>query len=265
MLGEGVAANLAAMEPTQATAPTGTPHGALASPAARLGTAERRRELVAGGGDVLPLLLGYLPFALTIGVAAGASQDPWAAWAGAILIFGGSAHLSVIEMVGNGSGLAAVVATGLLVNARLGLYSISLQPLWRGTPLRHRLLAAAVVIDPMWLVAERRRARPGTSQQQRAFFVGAAVALAAGWSAAIAAGVFLGSRQEVTALLGFCTPVCLAAIVAPHLRTLAGARCVVVAAVVAVSTSSWPSGTGLLAAMAAGAVAGGWRSGRTAS
>jgi predicted branched-subunit amino acid permease len=205
---------------------------------------------------MLPLLVGYLPFALTIGVAAGMSSDRLAAWAGALLIFGGSAHLSVIELVGHGSGVVAAAGTGLLINSRLMVYSASLVPLWRGAPLRHRLVAAAFVVDPTWLIASRRQAEPGTIEERRAFFGGAAATLAAGWSAMIGAGILVGNPQDAASFLGICTPVCLSAIVAPHLRTAGGARCVLAAGVVAAWTSSWPSGTGLLVAMAAGAAAG---------
>jgi predicted branched-subunit amino acid permease len=204
---------------------------------------------------MLPLLIGYLPFALTIGVAARGSTDPAAAWAGALLIFGGSAHLSVIELIGNGSGVAAAVGTGLLINSRLTVYSASLLPLWRGAPLRHRLLAATVVIDPIWLIARRRQAQPGTTRERRAFFCGAALTLAAAWSAMIGAGVLLGTPRGAASFLGICTPLCLSSIVAPHLRSAAGARCVCAAGAVAALTSSWPAGTGLLMAMAAGAAA----------
>jgi predicted branched-subunit amino acid permease len=216
-----------------------------------------RNEAVKGAATMVPLLVGYVPFAVLIGVAAGRSTDPIAAWAGALLIFGGSAHLSVIELVGDGSGVAAAVCTGLLVNARLTVYSASLLGLWRGARLRHRLLAAAVVIDPMVLIAHRRQLQPGTRPEQRAFYAGAAVVLAVGWSAMIAAGMVLGAQQDAIGLLEICVPLCLAGLVAPHLREGEGARVVVAAAVAAVATSSWPAGTGLLVAMLAGAVAGG--------
>jgi predicted branched-subunit amino acid permease len=219
-------------------------------------------EAVKGASTMLPLLIGYLPFALTIGVAAGRSSDRSAAWAGSLLIFGGSAHLSVIELVGNGSGVSAAVATALLINSRLMIYSASLLSLWRGAPLRQRLVAAALIIDPTWLVATRRQEQPGTAEERRAFFGGAAATLAAGWAAMIGAGTLLGTPQVATSFLGILTPLCLSAIVAPHLRTAGGVRCVCAAAVVAAWTSSWPSGTGLLLAMSVGAAAGSrWRSG----
>src|SRR5215216_6128048 len=114
-------------------------------------------EAIKGASTMLPLLIGYLPFALTIGVAAGRSSDRSAAWAGSLLIFGGSAHLSVIELLGNGSGVTAAVATALLINSRLMIYSASLLSLWRVAPLRQRLVAAALIIDPTSLVATRRQ------------------------------------------------------------------------------------------------------------
>ena len=209
---------------------------------------------------MLPLLVGYLPFGLLIGVAAGRSSEPLGAWAGALLIFGGSAHLSVIELMGNGSSVAAAVGTALLINARLAVYSALLAPLWRGAPLRQRLLTAGAVIDPMWQVARQREAQGGTPAERRAFFAGAAATLAGGWAASIGAGAVLGTGHGTASSLAVFTPLCLAAVVAPHLRTAAGARCVVAAGLVTILTSAWPSGTGILTAMVAGAAAGGWRS-----
>ena len=244
------------METRRATTQPGT----VSTTTALLTTADTeeklRREAMKGASTMLPLLIGYLPLALTIGVAAGDSPNPLAASAGALLIFSGSAHIAVIELVGSGSGVAAAVGTGLLINARLTVYSVSLLSLWREAPLRHRVLAAAFVIDPMWLIARQRQAQPGTTGERRAFFGGAAATLAAGWSAMIGAGTLLGTPSSATSFLGICVPLCLWAIVVPHLRTAAGARCVCAAGVVAASTSSWPSGTGLLVAMAAGAAAG---------
>ena len=224
-----------------------------------------RREAGRGAATMLPLLVGYLPFALIIGVAAGRSSEPLAAWSGGLLIMAGSAHLTVIELVGQGSGLVGVVVTALLINARLTVYSASLVPLWKGASLRARLLAAAAVIDPTLMLATRRRTQPGTLTQQRAYYAGAAVVLAIGWAAMIAAGIALGAQQSAAQLLAICTPLCLAAIVGPHLRTAAGVRCVVAAATVALATSSWPAGSGLLLAMAVGAVSGGWRAEQVSS
>jgi hypothetical protein len=81
------------------------------------------------------------------------------------------------------------------------------------------------------------------------------VTLGVGWSTVIAIGALVGSRVDA-AHLAITAPLCLAALVGPHLR-VSGTRLVcVVAAVTAVAARNLPSGTGLLAAVAAGCVAG---------
>ena len=154
-----------------------------------------RREAIKGASTMLPLLIGYLPLALTIGVAAGASADPSR------------------RMGRRSPDLRRVRAPR---GDRAGR-----KRFWRGGRRRHRsadqrqidglqrLVAVTVargpaaspparrrvVIDPMWLIARRRQAQPGTTGERRAFFGGAAATLAAGWSAMIGAGTLLGTPQ----------------------------------------------------------------------
>ena len=232
-----------------------------------VGAGRRRRDLRDGALAMAPLAAGYVPFAIAIGMAAGASRDPLAAWAGSLLIFGGSAHLLVIDLVDSGAGLWAAVAAAVVINARLLVFSATLAPLWRGTSVVRRLLAAAVVIDPLWALVSRRAAQPGTAADHRRYYTGAASVLVLVWPAAVAAGVLLAGSAPAggpgaapagaASLLAMCVPACLAAVVGPHLRTSAGARAVLAAVLVGWVTRGWPDGTGLLTAMAAAALAGG--------
>lgn len=225
-----------------------------------------RRDLRDGALAMAPLAAGYAPFAVAIGMAAGASRDPLAAWAGSLLIFGGSAHLLVIDLVDSGAGLWAAVAAAVVVNARLLVFSATLAPLWRGTSVLRRLLAAAVVIDPLWALTSRRAAQPGTAAEHRRYYAGAASVLVLAWPAAMGAGLLMGGSAAgggsgaasvgAASLLAMCVPACLAAVVGPHLRTSAGTRAVVAAVLVGWLTRGWPEGTGLLTAMAAAALAG---------
>src|SRR5688572_25029151 len=91
-------------------------------------------EVRAGALAVAPMLAGYAPLALVVGAAIAAHRNPGAAWAGIWPIFGGSAHLSVLRVVDQGAGARPAIAIGLLVHARLGVYSASLAPRWRDRP-----------------------------------------------------------------------------------------------------------------------------------
>ena len=201
-----------------------------------------RREMVSGARAMAPILVSYLPFGLLLGAAVARSADPWATWSGTGLIYGGSSHLTLIDMLRTGSGLWAAVGAALLINARLLVYSSSLMPLWRSTRLPIRLLAATVIIDPTWLVASRRADQGGSPNLQRAHFAGAAGVLTVGWFAAVTAGTFLRPSGAATTLLGIALPLCLAALLVPHLRMPGGTIAILVAATVTLGTTTLPSG-----------------------
>jgi predicted branched-subunit amino acid permease len=74
--------------------------------------------------------------------------------------------------------------------------------------------------------------------------------------------VLLGARLE-SVDLQIAVPLCLIAIIGSSLRSGDGRAVILVAAVTAFLTAGWPSGTGLLAAVAAGCAVGVARERRT--
>jgi predicted branched-subunit amino acid permease len=226
------------------TLPAAAPGAALPGP-----SAARQGVLV-----MLPLLAGYVPFALVIGSVAADRGAPVAGWAGSWLIYGGSAHLAALQTLQQ-SGPAAAVLTGLLVHARLVVYSAALARRWPDQPRWFRLAAAGLIIDPTWAVAERHADTEANPAAQRRHFVAAGLTLGVGWSAAVAAGVLLGARLDGRHLQ-VVVPLCLLGLVGPGLRAAGSRAVVVVAAAAAALTADWPNGSGLLVAVAAGCAAG---------
>jgi predicted branched-subunit amino acid permease len=212
-------------------------------------------EFRAGGMAMLPLFAGYAPFACLVGVAIAGSTQPAAAWAGVWLIFAGSAHLTVIQLVDSGAGVLTAATTALLVNARLILLSATLAPYWRGTSIRSRLLAAVTLIDPTWMLAAPRLARSSDAAEGRRFYFGASAVLWVGWAAVVTLGVAAGSVIPPGAGLDLLAPLCLMSLLAAPLRTARGAACVAAAAVVAVVCVRLPGALGLLASVASGTAA----------
>jgi predicted branched-subunit amino acid permease len=215
------------------------------------GDDEFRHGIVA----MIPLFAGYVPFACLVGVAVAGSAQPAAAWAGVWLIFAGSAHLTAIQLVDSGAGLVTAATTALLVNARLMLLSATLAPYWRGTRIRSRLLAAATLVDPTWMLAAPRFARSSDAAAGRRFYFGASAALWVGWTLAVTIGVAAGSVVPSGAGLDLLAPLCLMSIIAAPLRTARGAACVAAAAVTAVLCVRLPGALGLFASVAVGTAA----------
>lgn len=210
-----------------------------------------RNDIIGGARAMAPMMPGYVSFGVVLGAAISHGPNPWAGWAGTDLIYGGSAQLTLLELMHTGSGVLAAAGAALLINARLLVYSSSLIPIWGSARVTARLLAAAAVVDPIWMISTRRAEQGGTLSQQRAHYAGAAILFTIGWTAAVTAGLFLGSAQSVAGVLGIAVPLCLVAVIAPHTRLRGGLTAVTGAAVATLVSSGWPPGSGLLMAMAA--------------
>jgi predicted branched-subunit amino acid permease len=212
-----------------------------------------RSAVAAGALAMLPLVIGYAPFALVIGATIAEHGDELAGWSGSWLVYGGSAQLATIRSLD--AGVLVAVATGLLVNARLLVYSASLGRRWRHQPRWFRLLAAALIIDPTWAAAERYDHAGATDRDQRHHFLAAGIVLGVGWSAAMAAGILVGGRLDGLDL-EIVVPLFLVALVGPMLREREHRWVIAAAGSTAVLTRELPAGTGVLCAIAVGCLVG---------
>jgi predicted branched-subunit amino acid permease len=220
----------------------------------RQGFRQRHAELRRGARAMVPFLVGYVPFALVLGSTVAAEGPFLARWAGTALIMAGSAQLVVLQLLDAGAALALVVLAGLVVNARLLVYSASLAADWADASPRFRLAAAAGVIDPTWAVVQERRAAGGRPEDRRAYFAGAAAVLCIGWILLITVGAALGGALDLDAT-AVAVPLCLLVLVLPRLDSGPGRALVSAAAVVAWFGASLPAGTGVLMAVGAGVAA----------
>ncbi len=176
-----------------------------------------------------------------------------AGWAGSWVIFGGSAHLAALRTLDDAGPLIAIL-TGLLINARILVYSAGFARRWQRQPRWFRIVAAALIIDSTFAVAER-HVGYGDAAHQRRYFLGAGLTLGAGWSAAMAVGAIVGSRLDGIDV-EIVVPLCLLALIGERLRSVGSGLVVVVAALIAASTTSLPAGSGLLVAVTTGAAVG---------
>jgi predicted branched-subunit amino acid permease len=209
----------------------------------------------AGVRAAIPFVIGLAPFGVTVGAAVAASSDPLAAWTGSFLLYGGSAQLAVLQVLGTGGPVWTAVLVGVLIQARLLVYSGGLAPLWRGARPWATVLGAATIVEPTWVMAEH-RLRTGGPDGARGHYAGAAGMLTVGWTAAITVGALVGRVPGLATHLAVAVPLCLVAMVAPHLRLPGGVAAVAAAAGTAVVARAVVPGFELLPAMAAAAAAG---------
>ena len=204
----------------------------------------------AGARAMAPLIAAYAPFAFLVGSAVAASEDPLAAWLATWFIYGGAAHIAVLDLLSNGSGWVAAAVAGVLVNARLTAYAAAMAPQWRAAPARRRVLAGVMLTDAPWGLAR------GRQHGQAAYYTGAAVVLFACWPAMVTVGTLVATPAALVPATGLLAAATLAMVVVPHLRARPAAAAVAAAGVTAVLTAPFDPAVALGAVAVAGAVAG---------
>lgn len=210
--------------------------------------------------DGVSVVAGYIPFGLALGAALGsAGVDPLTAWLSSPLVIAGAAQLVTVEMLGSGAGLAVVVLTALVVNARHVLYGArlaSLVPFWGR---RDRWTAAYLLADPMFALASARFRLddpPEVRDTYRAYYFAASWTCWTGWLALTGAGVLLGERLPTALPLDAAAGLTFLVLLLPTLDSAAATTAAAVGGAVAVLTTALPLGTGLLVGAAAGVTAG---------
>lgn len=219
-----------------------------------------REHTVAGVRAMAPMLLAYAPFGLLVGAAVAASESPTAAWLSTWTIYGGAAHLAVLDVLQGNTGVLGAALVGLLVNARMIAYSVSLAPHWRETSTVSRLGAAAVLTDATWGLTQNHRA--DTDAARRRFYFGAGLTLWFGWPALVTLGVLVGAWVRDVPAVSLLPCLTLGSLAVRQVSGRPALAAAVTAGGAAVATSSMDGGAALALCATAGAAAAGlahWR------
>jgi 4-azaleucine resistance transporter AzlC len=219
----------------------------------------RSQEFTQGARDMLPMLLGAIPFGIIFGSLAGAAGLSVGQTIGmSLLVFAGSAQFIALSLLGAGVGLAVLLLTTVVVNLRHALYSASLQPFVRHLPARWRVPLAFWLTDEAYAVVQHRYAEQDASPNKHWYFLGAALAMYVNWQLCTLVGVIFG--QNVPNLgawgLDFAMLATFIGIVVPMLRNRPQVAAALAAAAVALVCYELPYKLGLLAAAFSGILVG---------
>jgi 4-azaleucine resistance transporter AzlC len=219
----------------------------------------RQSEFFQAVRDMLPLLIGAMPFGIIFGaLAVSAGLSVGQALGMSLLVFAGSAQFIVLALLGTGAGAAVLLLTTLVVNLRHALYSATLQPFVRHLPARWRIPLAFWLTDEAFAVVQHRYAAGDSSLYKHWYFFGAALAMYLNWQLCTLIGVLFGQSVPNLAAWGldFAMLATFIGVVVPVLRNRPQVAAALVAGGVALACHGWPYKLGLLAAAASGIVVG---------
>jgi len=218
-----------------------------------------RSEFLAGLRAELPILLGVLPFGMIYGVLAlQAGLPPVLALAMSSIVFAGSSQFIGTQLIAQGAGGFAIIATTFVVNLRHALYGASVAPFIRHVPMRWKVLLAYLLTDEAYAVTITRFTQPDSSSalNKHWFYFGAGITLWASWQISTAIGIFVGQLIPASWSLDFTLALTFIALVVPNLKDRASVAAAVSAGIMAAFSYTWPYKLGLFAAALTGIVIG---------
>ncbi|MEE8421279.1 MAG: AzlC family ABC transporter permease [Dehalococcoidia bacterium] len=223
-----------------------------------------RRELsagwtaaLAGARDMLPLIVALTPLGLLAGASvAESSVRNDIGLIGGVVMYGASAHITAISLLGSGAGGLTIVAAVVVINARGLVYSAALSTHLRHQPAWFRWGAPYLLVDPLFALVSRRADSYGGGDELRAYYLGSGLTLLAAWVPVMVAGVLVGPALPDAAWIDFAIPALFIGFLVPGL----GGRSSYIAAgfggAVALAALGMPGGIGLIVATLVGAAAG---------
>ena len=222
---------------------------------------DRRRLLAAaraGLRDIVPMVVGVAPFGLAIGATlATTSLSFGAGMFSAAAILAGAAQLTTVTMLEEGAAPLVIVLSALIINARIVLYSAAVAPWFAEERWTRRLVLAIPIIDQMYLTCVPRFARGDLDRRERqAYWLAAGAFLITGFLSTQALAMVAGARLPAWTGIEVAAPLALTGLLARSTADRPSIQAALAAGAVVVLGAGLPYQTSILAAIAAGLVAG---------
>lgn len=218
-------------------------------------------EFWAGARDILPLVIGAIPFGLIFGtLALSSGLSVWGAIALSAVVFAGSSQFIAIGMVAVGTAWPLIVLATFVVNLRHLLYAMSLLPYIKTLPQRWKAPMAFLLTDEVFAIAIRRYETANGSPRAHWYYFGAALTMYLNWQLCTWVGIAVGQRIPDAAAWGldFAMAATFIGMIIPYLKTRPMGVAVVVGGAIALLTNPWPHKLGLMVATLCGIAAGVW-------
>jgi predicted branched-subunit amino acid permease len=178
-----------------------------------------RHDFIAGVRDMIPPLIGLVPFGMVCGVAAQAlGASVWGALGLSAIVFSGAAQIIAAQLLAAQAPVAVIVLTCFVVGLRFMMYSAALAPHLKPLPRRWRSALAFLLNDQAFAAVVRRFRTSGDTRNGASYFLGTGVLLWITWQASNLAGYWLGNVLPAAWSLEFIVPLCFLGLLVPALE-----------------------------------------------
>jgi predicted branched-subunit amino acid permease len=216
-----------------------------------------RTAALAGARTIAPLAVAVFPFGLVYGVLVAQSSVPdWVGGLASILVIAGASQIALVDLIDRDAPFLVAVATALIINLRMVLYSAALAPAYSAFSRTWRYGLASVIVDQTTVTALAYFEREKDPRARRWWIVGASALFIGSWVLGTWTGIVSGAGIPDGIELGFAIPLTFLALLVPALKGRPDVAAAVIATVAVVVAAPLPFSLGLPIGAAVGVASG---------
>lgn len=212
---------------------------------------ETRAAFWQGFKDALPFIFAVTPFALLFGVVATEAGLNVAQTLGfSIVVVAGAAQFAAVHLMVENAPTLIILATALVVNLRMAMYSASLTPYLGGLPLWKRAIVSYFMVDQAYALSlHAYETTPSLTPDARfAYYIGTVAPVLPMWYIMTLVGALVGEQIPAEFALDFAVPIMFLAMVAPMMKSPAHIAAALTSVTLALLFAFLPYNLGLLIA-----------------
>ncbi len=168
---------------------------------------------------ILPITAGVIPFGLVMGSIFSEANIPLlSAMVMNIFVFAGASQLAAVELMTQKASLYVVIATGVVINLRMLLYSAALAPVLKHSRTLTKMFGAYCITDQTYSVMMAESDRIAANADKIKFYFGASVGMISAWQVAVILGYVFGNFAPAAWSLDYAVPLSFVALLMPTLK-----------------------------------------------
>lgn len=204
-----------------------------------------------GFNTALPFILAVSPFALLFGVVATEAGLSVVQTLGfSVVVVAGAAQFAAVHLMVENAPTLVILATALVVNLRMAMYSASLTPYLGKIPLWQRALVSYFMVDQAYALSLNKfENQPDMAPNACfAFYMGTVTPVLPMWYIMTLVGALVGEKIPAEFALDFAVPIMFLAMVAPMMKSPAHIAAAFTSVLLALVFAFLPYNLGLIVA-----------------